>query len=71
MPRLEITLDSQVAGISAAALVARLWDDTPRVAVLPGLANRVYVTPDTLVNGEAMMVMERIRTVLCSARDEL
>jgi len=71
VPRLEITLDSQVAGISAAALVARLWDDTPRVAVLPGLANRVYVTPDTLVNGEAMMVMERIRTVLCSARDEL
>lgn len=71
VPRLEITLDSDVARISAAALVARLWDDTPRVAVLPGLADRVYVTPDTLVSGEAMMVMERIRTVLCSARDEL
>jgi len=71
VPRLEITLDSDVARISVAALVARLWDDTPRVAVLPGLADRVYVTPDTLVSGEAMMVMERIRTVLCSARDEL
>ncbi len=71
VPRLEITLDSDVARISAAALVARLWDDTPRVAVLPGLADRVYVTPDTLVSGEATMVMERIRTVLCSARDEL
>ena len=71
VPRLEITLDSDVARISAAALVARLWDGTPRVAVLPGLADRVYVTPDTLVSGEATMVMERIRTVLCSARDEL
>ena len=45
------------------------WDDTPRAAILPVLANRVYVTPDTLVHGEAAMVIERIRTVLCSARD--
>jgi L-seryl-tRNA(Ser) seleniumtransferase len=69
VPRLEITLDSNVARISAAEVVARLWDDTPRVAVLPGLGNRVYVTPDTLVGGDAMMVMERLRTVLCSPRD--
>jgi L-seryl-tRNA(Ser) seleniumtransferase len=71
VPRLEITLDPDVTRISAAALTAQLWDDTPRVAVLPGLANRVYVTPDTLVQGEAKMVMERIRTVLCSARNGL
>jgi len=69
VPRLEITLDSNVLGISAVELVAHLWEDTPRVAVLPGLENRVYVTPDTLVGDDAMMVMERLRTVLGGSRD--
>jgi L-seryl-tRNA(Ser) seleniumtransferase len=66
VPRLEITLDARVA---AADVVERLWDDNPRVAVLAGLENRVYVTPDTLVRDEAVLVLERLHAVLLGSRD--
>jgi len=67
--RLEITLDPGVALISAAEVVERLWDGTPRVAVLAGLGNSIYVTPDTLVGDDEMMVLDRLQVVLRSARD--
>jgi len=68
--RLEITLDPGFSMISAAEVVERLWDDTPRVAVLAGLENSIYVTPDTLVGDDEMMVLDRLRAVLRGARDE-
>jgi hypothetical protein len=68
VPRLEITLDARV---TAADVVERLWDDNPRVAVLAGFENRVYVTPDTLASSDdAELVLERLRDVLASSRDE-
>jgi L-seryl-tRNA(Ser) seleniumtransferase len=70
VPRLEIALDTVIAGMSAAEVVERLWDDNPRVAVLEGLGNLVYVTPDTLVGDDAMMVLERLRAVLSRSRNE-
>jgi uncharacterized pyridoxal phosphate-dependent enzyme len=68
VPRLEITLNARV---TAADVVERLWDDNPRVAVLAGFENRVYVTPDTLASSDdAELVLERLRDVLASSRDE-
>jgi uncharacterized pyridoxal phosphate-dependent enzyme len=61
VPRLEVTLDSNV---SAGGVIARLWEGDPRVAVLPGGEHRFFVTPDTLVAGEARVVLERLRAAL-------
>jgi D-glucosaminate-6-phosphate ammonia-lyase len=59
--RLEIAFDDDH---SAEDLVTRLWEDTPRVAVLCEQGRRVFVTPDTLVDGEAALVLERLRAAL-------
>lgn len=68
VPRLEIALDANQLGMNAADLVARLWEGTPRIAVLKGPDQQVYVTPDTLVGDDAMMVMERLRAILSGSR---
>ncbi len=61
--RLELTIDPAAAGVTAREVVDRLWAGDPRVAVLPGREERIYVTPDTLNNGEA----ETVRVRLCEA----
>jgi L-seryl-tRNA(Ser) seleniumtransferase len=71
VPRLEITLEPDVTGLSADDVVERLWEATPRVAVLSERETRVYVTPDTLASSDdAELVLERLRDVLASSRDE-
>jgi uncharacterized pyridoxal phosphate-dependent enzyme len=59
--RLEVTLD---AGRPASDVIARLWEADPRVAVLPGGEHHFFVTPDTLVEGQAEVVLERLRAAL-------
>jgi L-seryl-tRNA(Ser) seleniumtransferase len=61
VPRLEVSLD---AGLSASDVIARLWDADPRVAVLAGGEHQFFVTPDTLVEGEAQVVLDRLRAAL-------
>ncbi|HEY1761451.1 MAG TPA: aminotransferase class V-fold PLP-dependent enzyme [Acidimicrobiales bacterium] len=66
--RLELTIDSGVAGVTARDIVDRLWSGDPRVAVLPGTDNRIFVTPDTLGAGEADIVLGRLHEALTSSR---
>jgi L-seryl-tRNA(Ser) seleniumtransferase len=63
VPRLEVTLSADHA---ASDLIAALWNGDPRVAVLAGGDYNFFVTPDTLVPGEADVVLERLRTALRS-----
>jgi L-seryl-tRNA(Ser) seleniumtransferase len=64
VPRLEVTLSADHA---ASDVIAALWNDDPRVTVLAGGDNNFFVTPDTLVPGEADLVLERLRTALRSS----
>ncbi|MGA7836312.1 MAG: aminotransferase class V-fold PLP-dependent enzyme [Acidimicrobiales bacterium] len=66
--RLELVVDPVVAGMTAGDVVARLWAGTPRVAVLAGTENRLYVTPDTLADGEDQVVLERLCAALTTER---
>ena len=66
VPRLVIVLQ---APVSADEVIGRLWEGTPRVAVLGGMENRIYVTPDTLVDDEADVVLERLKASLVSSGD--
>lgn len=64
VPRMEVCF----ADTSEASHVAeRLWDDTPRVAVLQE-RNRLYLTPDTLPDGASMLVLDRLRSAMAAER---
>lgn len=62
--RLELTIDPNVVGMTARDVVDRLWLGDPRVAVLPGREDRIFLTPDTLNAGEADTVLERLHEAL-------
>jgi uncharacterized pyridoxal phosphate-dependent enzyme len=64
--RLELTIDSAVTGITAREVIDRLWAGDPRVAVLHGGGDRIYVTPDTLGDGEADTVVQRLHEAITS-----
>lgn len=66
--RLELTIDSAVAGTTAREVIDRLWLGDPRVAVLPGSNERIFVTPDTLSAGEAVTVLERLHEAFTTNR---
>jgi uncharacterized pyridoxal phosphate-dependent enzyme len=68
VPRVEITLDALATGFGSAELVQRLWDNDPRVAVLEGSDNRLFLTPDTLVDGEVDLVLERVLEAVTTCR---
>jgi D-glucosaminate-6-phosphate ammonia-lyase len=65
--RLELVIDPAVAGTTAREVVDRLWLGDPRVAVLPGREERIFVTPDTLSDGEADTVLERLHEALSAS----
>lgn len=60
-PRLRVDLSRSELGFGSAELVDALWNRDPRVAVLPGVGDVVYLTPDTLNEGEATVVIEAMR----------
>lgn len=66
--RLELIIDPAVAGTTAREVVDRLWLGDPRVAVLPGSNDRIFVTPDTLSAGEAVTVLERLHEAFSTNR---
>jgi uncharacterized pyridoxal phosphate-dependent enzyme len=63
VPRLEVTLG---ADHDAGDVIAKLWNGDPRIAVLAGGILNFFVTPDTLVPGEADVVLDRLVTALRS-----
>ena len=63
VPRLEVTLN---VDFLASDVITELWEGDPRVAVLAGGKHNFFVTPDTLVPGEADLVLARLRTALRS-----
>jgi L-seryl-tRNA(Ser) seleniumtransferase len=66
--RLELTIDPAIAGVTARDVVDRLWLGDPRVAVLPGGTDRIFVTPDTLSDGEADAVLVRLHEAFTTNR---
>lgn len=60
VPRVEICF---VDSDAASRVVERLWDDTPRVAVLQ-VRERLYVTPDTLPDGTNAFVLDRLTAAI-------
>jgi hypothetical protein len=47
----------------ASRVSGRLWDDDPRVAVLR-VHEKLFVSPDTLQEGESELVVERLVAAL-------
>jgi uncharacterized pyridoxal phosphate-dependent enzyme len=63
-PRLRLSVDAGVAGMTARELADALWERDPRIAVLPEGDNVFYVTPDTLKAGEAELVITSLEETL-------
>lgn len=64
VPRLHVQIVRDAAGVDASEIVRRLWDRNPRIAVLPAPPDGFYLTPDTLVAGEADLVLAALRSVM-------
>jgi L-seryl-tRNA(Ser) seleniumtransferase len=60
VPRVRVEVDPTVLHSTAADVADRLWEGTPRVMVLRDGRDAFYITPDTLVDGEADLVARRI-----------
>jgi L-seryl-tRNA(Ser) seleniumtransferase len=67
-PRLCVTLTRSALGFGTSEVVAALWDRHPRVAVLPGEDDVFYMTPDTLNDGEAALVLDAVIAEIERAR---
>ena len=50
--------------IRPSEIIAALWDLDPRVAVLPGHGEEFFMTPDTLGEGEADIVVEAVEGIV-------
>ena len=68
VPRARVTVDRERTGISADEMVAALWDRDPRVYVLRGDVESFYITPETLLPGEAPMVAAQVAEVANGCR---
>lgn len=65
VPRLKIALDPSVCGFGAEQLANSLWQGNPRIAVLRGHEEAIFVTPDTLADrSEEPIVLERLSQTL-------
>lgn len=60
VPRVRVDVDPAVLGASASDVADLLWDGTPRVMVLRDGRGTFYITPDTLSDGQADLVAQRI-----------
>ena len=63
-PRLRVIVNRKEAGISGADVVKALWNRDPHIAVLQDGVDAFYMTPDTLGEGEAALVVEGLAEVL-------
>jgi L-seryl-tRNA(Ser) seleniumtransferase len=61
VPRLAVEFDSSVLNVTAEAVEQRLWSGNPRIAVLRGPGESIYLSPDTLGNdAESVIVMDEL-----------
>ena len=63
-PRLGVTLSRAELGFGAPEVIEALWARDPRIAVLPGLDDTLFMTPDTLNAGEASVVLDAVADVI-------
>jgi L-seryl-tRNA(Ser) seleniumtransferase len=61
VPRVRVTVDEARAGVSAEELRRRLWNDDPRILVLPDGRDAFFLTPDTVTPSEAAAIVPSIR----------
>jgi D-glucosaminate-6-phosphate ammonia-lyase len=66
LPRLLMTFDPAVCGLSGADVRRSLWEHDLPIAVAPAGTAGIYLTPDTLEPGEEEIVAERLRHLLTS-----
>ena len=59
-PRLHVMVERGELGFGARDVVDALWELDPRVAVLADGADAFYMTPDTLDEGQAELVIEAV-----------
>lgn len=67
LPRVEIVLDEDTAGISRDDLLHELSSGSPAIVLAPAGANGIYINPQTLVPGQEKVIVERIRAILLDA----
>jgi L-seryl-tRNA(Ser) seleniumtransferase len=68
VPRVLVYVDPEHSGCTADQVLAALWDGEPRILALRGARETFYLTPDTLVPGEAAIVASRIVEVVRSLK---
>ena len=57
-PRLRVEISRSELGFGSTEVIDGLWQRDPRVAVLPGGDDAFFMTPDTLNEGEAAIVLD-------------
>jgi D-glucosaminate-6-phosphate ammonia-lyase len=67
IPRVKVTADRHVTGISGDDMLTTLWERDPRVCVLHADPDSFYLTPETLSPGEAPLVAAAIAEVAAAA----
>jgi hypothetical protein len=61
---LRVAVDPALAGQDAAHVAGRLWELDPRIASLPSPPDAFYLTPDTLGEDEAEIVIDAVAAAL-------
>jgi len=64
MPRAEILLDEPRLGLSRDEVLRRLYAGSPAISLAPAGANGIFVNPQTLLEGQEKIVVERIKEIL-------
>ncbi len=64
MPRAELIFDKQALGITRDAILHRLLDGEPAISLEPAGENGVFVNPQTLLPGQEMIIVERIKEII-------
>jgi D-glucosaminate-6-phosphate ammonia-lyase len=64
MPRAELILDEGALGLSRDEVMARLRGGSPSIALAGAGANGLYVNPQTLLPGQELIIIQRIKDVL-------
>jgi len=66
LPRVRVTIDPVAVGSTASAVVARLWDGEPRIAVRAGRGEYFHVELGLVTEGEEEVVRRRLAEELAA-----
>ncbi len=69
-PRAEINRDEPGLGLSRDEVLRRLYAGSPAIHLAPAGASGIYVNPQTLLEGQERISVERIKEILGQASDE-